>query len=164
MKKILSLGIILVILTNSMGYYVIFEINRYFIRKEMRETNGAGKKIFILEIPDPMNDEKILWTDKHELIVNNHLYDVIYTYDQGNKILIYCYRDLKEENLLDLYQKANSSKITQALWHLLSKMASTCCSFESKSVSCIEYSFPVLIPRISRMYNPPGSPPPKIPV
>jgi len=161
MKKILSLGFVLVILVNSMGYYIIFEINRYFIRKEMRETIGTGKKICVLDIPDPLNDKRIKWIDKHEIMIHNRLYDVIYTSSSGNKMRVYCYRDVKEENLIASYQKANSSKITQAIWHLLSKMAPTCCSLQVESIFPVDYSFPILMIKITRIFNPPGNPPPR---
>ncbi|MFH1159876.1 MAG: hypothetical protein V1733_02890 [bacterium] len=162
MRKTLALGLLLVILLNSMGYYVIFELNRYIIRKEMRGLIGTGKKISMLEITDPGNDKNFRWVDTHEILVHGRLYDVIYTSQRGTKTLYYCYRDVKEEKLISAFHRANNSKLTQALWHMLSKIVVTFHTLRIDQVSPVSYSYPQLICKTCSVFLPPGNPPPRM--
>ena len=161
-KRVLAPLLLLVFLINTLGYYIIFEVNRYMIRKEMAASIPGSMKITVIESKDPHFDKEIRWVDRREFIYKGNLYDVIYTSIRKTRTIFYCLHDKKEENLVNVFRHANTSKISQALWSLMISVALPVPSMILESSPSLDVHYPQFISHLTSIRIPPGNPPPEI--
>lgn len=115
--------VFLAFLVNTMGYYVIFEVNRFLVRKEVRAASGDNRAIHVIEIGNGEAVNELKWIGRDEFFHRGKLYDVICSAERERSTIYYCIHDLKEQILLKEFQKVNEGKLTQALWNHLVKVA-----------------------------------------
>jgi len=161
MKKLLAYGVLVVFLFNSMGYFVIYEVNRYLIRKEMQTAISRSPVITVIEVPASGTGNPVTWINKREFIYQGSMYDVIYTSVRSTKTLYYCIHDKKEENLVKSFQRANTSRISQALWNLMVHFAVPTASFTLKTEDPLPVSYPFINNKMCSVTLTPVSPPPR---
>jgi len=115
-KKTLIFSLLFLFLFNTLGYYVIFELSKFLIKKEMREmVSRQTSAVTVLTVPDAENNPDLRRIDKREILFKHKMYDIIREVRQGKSITFYCIRDTKEENLLAGFKKINTNRITLAL-------------------------------------------------
>lgn len=160
-KKLLVFSLLFLLLFNFMGYYFIFEVNRYQIRKEMKSASSGSHIISVIEILDSDSVSGLRWVDKHEFVYRGNMYDVIYTSQRSTKTVYYCIHDKKEESLVKAFQHANTSKLTLALWNLMVHMAIPLPTFTLESEPPILVIYQNLTMQLCNVNIQPDSPPPQ---
>ena len=160
-KKILVFSLLFLLLFNFMGYYLIFEVNRDQIRKEMKSASLGSHTITVIEILNSDLVSGLRWVDKREFVYQGNLYDVIYTSVRSNKTVYYCIHDKKEESLVKAFQHANTSRLTLALWNLMVHMAIPAPTFALEFEPPILVIYPTLTSQLCVVFIQPDSPPPQ---
>lgn len=144
-----------------MGYYVIYEVNRYLIRKEMQAATSGSPAITVIEVPVSGANDQVKWINKREFMYQGNMYDVIYTSVRNTKTVYYCIHDKKEEKLVKSFQRANTSRISQALWNLMVHFAVPAASFTVKTEDPLPVSYPVIKKKMCSVSLDPVYPPPR---
>jgi len=160
-KKLLAFSLLFLLLFNFMGYYIIFEVNRYQIRKEMEPSTIGLRPITVIEIADSDTCNALRWVNDREFVYHGNLYDVIYTSPRSTKTVYYCVHDKKEENLVKAFQHANTSKLTQALWNLIVHSAVQVPLLTIESEPPLLIIYPNSIIQLCQVSIPPDCPPPR---
>jgi len=123
-NPILSLLILFLFLYNSMGYYLIFELNKYRVKKEIQSLARMNPEgITILEILNPEQHPDFNRPEENEIIFRGKRYDVVKETREGKTVQFHCKRDYKEETLLSCFTRMNHSKFSQELEEQLIKIA-----------------------------------------
>lgn len=104
MKKLIALFFILVFLFNSMGYFVVFQLEQFAAREEMRSNIDLGvfdSRITVLSINNTLlsNTNSSFQKFGNEFIYNGQLYDIVKSENKGNETVFYVLNDQKEEHL-----------------------------------------------------------------
>jgi hypothetical protein len=105
-----------------MGNYLVFEINKFHVRREMQafiRTRRIASQAVTIKIFRPENNPDFRRIEKREIIYKGLLYDVIKEVKQGQNITFTCIRDHKEEMLIAGFKKSSTRKVTLALIHNL---------------------------------------------
>lgn len=161
MKKLLVYPVLLLLLFNSMGYYVIFELNRHQIRKEMHAGFRSSSPVTVIEFKDGADVSVIRWVHKNEFIYKETLYDVVYVSKRAGKTIYYCLHDQKEERLVKEFQKANSGKTTQAMWNLMVHVAIPAPVFRLSEPTAVSHDYPLAVAEPCSVSIPQDYPPPR---
>jgi len=121
LKKTLPYLLLFLFLFNSLGYYFIFELYKYHVKKEMQtRTSMASLALTILKISDVKDDHGFQRIENKEIRYKGSLYDVIKEVQLGRTTIFYCIHDKKEEILLATMNSVNKSKFLLSLWqHLI---------------------------------------------
>jgi hypothetical protein len=112
-RKYISIALTIIVLFNLGGYYLMFCIAQYNIRKEIKKEiiNGLNNKDLTLIIV-PFNDESNLcWIESNkEFRYKGEMYDVVKIQNQCQKKYYYCINDRKEKQLIANYDKNHNTK------------------------------------------------------
>ncbi|MBE0646285.1 MAG: hypothetical protein IH596_00720 [Bacteroidales bacterium] len=160
-KRLLGFLFLFLLLFNFMGYWVIFEVNRYQIRKEMESSSAGKRPIEVIEISNTDSSSDLRWVNEHEFVYQGNLYDVIYTSPRSSKKVYYCIHDKKEQNLVKAFQHANTSKVTQSLLNLIVHNAMPVLSLSAEFEIPREVIYPHITIQLCQVSIPPGYPPPR---
>jgi hypothetical protein len=124
LNKSLAYILLFLFVFNSMGYYFIFEIHKYHVKKEMQtRADKASYALTILKVADPVNNREFQRVEKKEIRYKGSLYDVIKEIKTGSTTIFYCLHDKKEENLLAAMKKVNKNIFLVSLWDHVIKIA-----------------------------------------
>jgi hypothetical protein len=98
-----------------MGYFVLFQIEQYNNRIEMRNNINSGisdERVSIINIDNlKVNSPTVYDQNEDELIYKGEIYDIITKKADGTKTVFYAVKDTKEQNLfsaLNDHIQANS--------------------------------------------------------
>ncbi len=113
MRKYIALLILSVFLFNIEGYYLLFCVLQYSIKKEVRQEIRKGLKdedLTVIIMPE--NDEAgIIWLKPgKEFRYNDEMYDVVKIHYKHQKKYYHCITDKKEKQLIADFQKSHNSK------------------------------------------------------
>lgn len=149
-------------LYNICGYYVVFQVNRYQVRSEMKQQmKQGGRKVTVLTIFDVEKDPHFRRIHSREFEFNGQMFDVLREVKNGRITTFYCLHDTKEESLMLGMRKAARTKAAQNLIHSLITVAMPV----SYSANEIPVSRTMVFPPLERslLFRPsaPPSPPPK---
>jgi hypothetical protein len=124
LKKAFALSILFVILFNSMGYYILFELDKLIVRKEMNaRISKTSESLICLKIKKGDQNPSFHRLDDREIEFNGRLYDIFREIDRGDERLIFCIQDTKEEQLYSGLKQINHNKQRISLWDHMVKMA-----------------------------------------
>jgi len=124
LRKISVCIILVLFLFNSMGYYIVYELNRFLIKKEMISSLRDNiTQLTVLGIEDPDNHDGFKRIGAHEIIHEGKLFDVLHEVKKVKTTLFYCKRDLKEEQLADGFKRMAKSKLNHQLLEQIIKIA-----------------------------------------
>ncbi len=124
MKKAFALSLLFFILFNSMGYYILFELDKLIVRKEMNaQIFGNPTNLICLTIEKGDQNPLFHRLDDKEIEYKGRLYDVFREIDKGDSKLIFCIPDTKEEQLYAGLKRINHNKQRSSLWDHLVKIA-----------------------------------------
>ena len=116
--------ILLCFLFNTMGYYVIYELDIYLAKKEMSSaTKGQGRKIVRLSMDNNLYSKCCKRTDSKEFQFNGKLYDIIFEKNISNGKVFYCYQDVREEKIVAGLKNSESIKIHLSILEQFIKIA-----------------------------------------
>lgn len=121
MKKILAIFIVVLLLFNSMGYYIVFKATQYAIKKEIKNIikQGVPDKDFSLikvAAADFQKRAALEWLDKKEFRYQGQMFDVVRYNTCNDTTYYYCINDKQEEKLFSNLDKLieHHSKKTDA--------------------------------------------------
>ena len=124
MKKTLPYILLFLFLFNILGYYFIFEVQKYHVKKEMQARIHKGSTVLtILQVMDPENNPDFQRIEKMEIRYKGFLYDVIKEVQKGRTTIFYCIHDKKEENLLAAMKTVNKDNFLLSIWDHVIKIA-----------------------------------------
>lgn len=162
LKKILIYSILALFLFNSMGYYCLFELNRFLARKEMKlSIQQEPVSLIILKIADPEHDHDFHRTDGKEIEYKSELYDVVREITHGRNRVFICVHDSKEEGLYSGLKMVHVLKIQLALWEHLIKVTFPEPPVLVANISVSDLIFPFFRVPLESSLVPTWSPPPE---
>lgn len=124
MKKIFAVFVLFILLFNSMGYYILFELNKFQVRQEMQsQLVKKTVKLYLLKITDPEKDPEFKRIHKKEFQYKGKMYDVIKEVKNNGITLFYCLKDTKEDNLLAAMKRVTHDKFLISLLNLIISIA-----------------------------------------
>jgi hypothetical protein len=124
LKKSLAYLLLILFLFNSMGYYFIFELHKYHVKKEIQaNSNKISRALRILKIRDAESDHEFQRVENKEIRYQGFLFDVIKEVRNGKTTIFYCIHDTKEENLLATMNSVNKNKFLLSLFDHIIKIA-----------------------------------------
>jgi hypothetical protein len=120
-RKILSYCFLFIFLFNTMGFQIVFELNRFMVRKEMQKRVREGTlSSVLLKVSDPGHNPDFKRIDDKEVRYGGVLYDVITETRAGDITLFYCLQDQNEDELQILYAYINKkSRNVTLLEHMI---------------------------------------------
>jgi len=98
-KKLISCFLLLLMVFHSAGFYLVFELNRFLVKREMAELLASNSNLKIEKITVKHTSSSIRIIGKNELEYNNRMYDVLYSTNRGGITTYYCVHDSKEDNI-----------------------------------------------------------------
>ena len=153
---------VLVFLFNSVGYYIIWELKKSMIRKEMQAwLQEHTDQLTVLTFHTPEALEMLRWVHEKEFIYNNQLFDVLKVVKQDHETIFFCKRDINEEKLNEGYRKLASSKLNQQLLEHLFTVALCEPLLELSQIPSDGFLFEPFTMHIPDVYIHPLNPPPK---
>lgn len=90
-------------LFNAAGYYIVYEFNRYLIKREftsMLEHGYFDQALSKFSVFNPSGNPNFRRVDEHEIVYNGNLYDIVKEVPKGKVVTFYCIHDNKEESLI----------------------------------------------------------------
>ncbi|MCX6280735.1 MAG: hypothetical protein NTU51_02100 [Bacteroidetes bacterium] len=103
MKKIVPVVVLIAMLFNAAGYYIVYEFNRFLIRREVTSLVRHGyfdHELSRFSVFNPSANPNFRRVDDREIVYNGNLYDVVKEVPNGRIITFYCIHDSKEELLI----------------------------------------------------------------
>ena len=174
-KKITALLLLMAILVNLTGYFVIYQVDRLLLRHEMSGLIKAGaisgglEKITLFKGHD---DSTLEFTHEHdEFCFHGILYDVVSCVISNDSISYTCVRDNNEQSLISSYtmfirqhsglrDTGKEKPILALVLHLLTQAIIQKIP-PSATLSVNDFIFPALCYRISDGSPPDIFPPPE---
>ena len=108
MKKALAATLLAILFTSQVGYYFIYTVHQFFLKKEIERELLAHIPESSLEVfvAEELGD-KIVWEEENkEFSIEGILYDVARIKKTEGKTFLYCINDKSEKQLLDGLAKA----------------------------------------------------------
>jgi len=163
LKKPLAFLILLVILFNSIGYYLLFEVRKYVVKKEIQTAiQHHSSKMVILKIDHPEKDREFQWIDKKEFRYKGAMYDIVREKTTGHTTVFVCIHDVKETGLYAGLKRETKNKDHLALWDHHVMIFLSIPAIELNITQCSELMFP----KLEISFNSPTlgtwSPPPEL--
>lgn len=108
-SRLLSIGLISLILYQSAGFIVTFEIGVSAIRKEVREQFTKKGEGSIVQLSFHKSARISFKDDGKEIYYQNNMYDIIRQEVKGDSLLFTCFHDVAESKLVaDFEQEIKS--------------------------------------------------------
>ena len=104
MKKIISVFLLSIFLFNTVGYYVVFKVAQFEIKKEIKKEIKLGLKADDLKIIKFAHSEinTINWVEKgKEFIHLDQMFDIVKSTSDDSFITFYCINDKQEKKLFE---------------------------------------------------------------
>ena len=163
MKKAVAAFLLVLFIFNSAGYYCLYELNRFQVKKAVHSSNTTHPySLTVLKIRDADRDPSFQRLDKLEIRFNGNMYDIIKEVKTEKFTIFYCLRDTKEEDLLAVMKTNNSEKtkpgflmnyITLVLPHIQMAM---------HELTAIQIVFPHLTLNLNPIQLSTWTPPPEV--
>ena len=113
MKKTIPLLLIVLLLFNAGGGYLLFWLNQSVIRLKAAgdiEKNAPERELVLIAFP-LKHEQGLTWERPgKEFTYRGHLYDVVKIVTRGNMKYYHCFNDTREKRLIAYYQKSHHSK------------------------------------------------------
>jgi uncharacterized protein (UPF0333 family) len=102
LKKIFSLVFLIIVLFNVVGYFIVFKVEQFQVKSEIKSAIRAGlstEALVIINI-DKSDAGSIEWMEfGEEFRFKDNLYDVVKYTETKKTITYYCINDSREESL-----------------------------------------------------------------
>jgi len=110
MKKLLAICIVVLLLFNSMGYYIVFKATQYAIKKEVKSLIKQGvpdKDLSLIKVAvdDVQKQAELKWLDKKEFRYRGQMFDIVRYYTRNDTTYYYCINDKQEAKLFSHLDK-----------------------------------------------------------
>ena len=163
LRKTLAYLLLFLFLFNSLGYYFIFELYKYHVKKEIQAQATMDCLVLtILKIADASHDPAFQRVEKKEIRYRGYLYDVIKEVQVGRMTIFYCIHDKKEEILLATMNSVNKSKFLLSLWQHMITIAIPPFDISLTDTFPVNVLFPQISVPLQSVLMGTWSPPPEI--
>ncbi len=116
MNRKLAIYFLLSLMTfHTAGFYLVFEVNRFMVKREMAMRISSGSNLVLEKIVVMGQTPELKIISETELEYNNTIYDVVYSKNQGGYKVFFCVRDVRE----DFINKGISHMMKEHTTHLL---------------------------------------------
>jgi len=110
--KLSSLLLVIILLFNVCGYYIIFNVVQNNIRHDIKEQIREGmteSELTMIEIT-VQNEAEIRWIEHNrEFTYRGNMYDVVKIKPVRDGKILYCINDIRERKLITDFAKKNES-------------------------------------------------------
>jgi len=164
MKKISPALLLIAMLFNTAGYYIVYEFNRFLIHQEFSSLLKHGcydHELSVFSVFNPNADPSFRRVDEREVVYHGNLYDVVKEVQKGKVVTFYCIHDNKEEILVaGMKNMHNNKKAQNLLQHLvtIALPVTNTCPHPQTSINII---YPLLSMSFTNHAENPFSPPPE---
>jgi hypothetical protein len=163
LKRAINFFLLTLFLFNTLGYYFIFEIFKYHLKKEIQNASHSGSaSLTILRIMDLLHDPQFQRVERKEIRYKGSLYDVIKEVKSGRTTILYCIHDKKEEDLLATMNAVNKNKFLLSLWQHLIKIAIPPIDLTLANTYPVKVLFPQITVMLPSVIASTWSPPPEL--
>jgi hypothetical protein len=105
MRRVISIGLSVLFLYYTAGYFISFKAEQYLIKKSVKQrlkSQIPDEELTCLVFnPSSKNFRQIEWIEKHEFRYYGIMYDIVRQYiDKRGYIHYYCINDRQEEQLI----------------------------------------------------------------
>ncbi|MEI6889360.1 MAG: hypothetical protein ACOYM0_07300 [Bacteroidales bacterium] len=164
MKKILPVILLFAMLFNTAGYFIVYEFNRYLIRREFTSLIRHGcfdRDITVISIYNPGADPAFRRVEDSEIVYHGNLYDVAKEVHKGNTVVFYCIHDQKEQQLIAGMKRTHQNKKALNLLQHLVTIALPAASPGTHPQETKTLSYPLLSEHYTGNTVIPFAPPPE---
>ncbi|TRZ74537.1 MAG: hypothetical protein D4R97_03945 [Bacteroidetes bacterium] len=127
-RKLTAYFLLFLMAFNAAGFYLVFEANRFLVKREMSALISSDKNLRIEKIVITANLSSLKYVGKKEIEYRGKMYDVIYRSTRGTSLVFYCVHDSKEEMINTGIAKMMKDQIK----HLLIPVFGTIAVFSEK--------------------------------
>jgi hypothetical protein len=104
MKRLAAIVVIILMLFNSMGYFVVFKTIQYSVKREIKrkiKNQLAASELCLIKVAgnDKTRQAEMQWMEEREFRFQGMMYDVVRTCTQNDTVYFYCINDRQEEQL-----------------------------------------------------------------
>lgn len=146
-----------------MGYYILFELDKLMVRKEMTaRISGNAINLICLKIGRGEQNPSFHRLGGREIVYKGKLYDVVREINKSDSILIFCIHDTKEEQLYSGLKRINHNRQRSSLWDHMVKIALPEEVMHLVNITPDDLKFPPLKIQLSSSVLPTWSPPPEL--
>jgi hypothetical protein len=157
-----SLLLLLTLVFNISGYWVIFEVNKAIIYWEIRSGNSIVGEVFcFFEVKDSPDLNVNELENADEFQYQDHWYDILKTEKKDGKIVLYCLNDVREDDLYSAFRKAAQSQASKNLLDHLPDIGLTCKSLTIGNLQPEKIKYFRYTNHLPKVSYQPLSPPPK---
>jgi hypothetical protein len=144
MKKTFTIILLTLILFQTIGGYLVFEVKRYMAWHEMHSTISSGHyTVSLFSFPENQLPAGYKYTGKNEFEVSGKLYDIVKKGNRDGYTIIYCIHDAKEEVINTTLQKMFQDKLKLILLSIFSVQANLPSESRMRSDDFCIYRFPL---------------------
>jgi len=111
MKRFPALFLLVVMLYNIAGYYMVVKVMRRQLKEQVKTIRLNNHPFEGLQVVKESKlslangKSKLVFVQKDEFKIEGEMYDIISTVEQGNDIWYYCVKDKQEDKLLASLQQ-----------------------------------------------------------
>jgi hypothetical protein len=121
-RRGLAYFFLVIFLYNSMGNYLVFELNKFRVRQAVQAMIRNRKETGqcqVFKVFQPERNPDFQRIEAREFRFRGRLYDIIRETRRENVTTFYCIQDKKEELLITGFKEVQNRKSTQSLLHHL---------------------------------------------
>lgn len=109
----LPILMILLVLFQAGGFFVVFKVQQSIIRKEVKQAikKGVDEKNLVSIFMDQNTNNEIVWKNSHEFMLNGRMYDVVRTEKVNGTIKYLCLDDNQETELFKKLDKQTDNEM-----------------------------------------------------
>lgn len=146
-----------------MGYYLVFEINKHIIRKDIQVMlKRQPSKLIVLTIADIANDTEFEWIHQKEFRYKSEMYDIVREIKKGKTTTFICLHDKRESRLFAGLKRDNQNKQHQACWNQFVMIHFSENTLDLSALITGEWNYPKLNIPLRSSVIPAWSPPPEV--
>ena len=98
-RKLATYFLLSIMVFHTAGFYLVFEINRLLIKREMSLRISSGSSIRIEKIIINGQSSSLKIIGKSEIEYNGKMYDVLYQTSRGSSRVYFCVHDVREDSI-----------------------------------------------------------------
>lgn len=122
-RKLIAFFLISLIGFYTSGFYLVFELNRFIVKREMSAKISANRKLLVEKLVITGHPSDLRHIGKKEIEFKGKMYDVLYRKTTGNSTVYYCLRDIREDVLNRGLKALMKDKVKNLLIPVFSSIA-----------------------------------------
>ncbi|MEI6888989.1 MAG: hypothetical protein ACOYM0_08885 [Bacteroidales bacterium] len=115
------------------GFYLVFEVNRFLVKREVSARISSDSKLPIETIVVSGINPSLKFIGKNEIEYKGRMYDVVYRTRHGDSTVLYCVHDVREDTIntgLARMMKDRTKHLLIPVFGSLAVLSQPCLSME----------------------------------